>query len=164
MRRNKLIVTLTAAALLCVLLFAACAAAEAPSGDPVLALPSVIASPPDIPSPSPEPPAYNCDTPNHNCDGPATHALITDRENKGCPICGSHSCPSFYALDPWGFTKYTRSECPEYDIKNDPVFYCQDCGKKTGDGSNGTCARFISAADCPNCGEYVLSRVCHTCE
>jgi len=107
---------------------------------------------------------YNCNTPKHNCDTPEKHAFIANLEIDGCPMCGSHSCPSFYALNLWGFTHYTPSKCPEYDKLKDSVFYCQDCGKPTGDGTNGTCARFVNAANCPNCGEYVPAWTCHTCK
>ena len=107
---------------------------------------------------------YNCHTPKHNCDTPEKHAFITNLEIDGCPVCGSHSCPSFYALNPWGFTHYTPSKCPEYDKRKDPVYTCQDCGKPTGDGTNGTCARFVNAANCPNCGEYVPAWTCHFCK
>ncbi|HCA29942.1 MAG TPA: hypothetical protein DEP23_10415 [Ruminococcaceae bacterium] len=107
---------------------------------------------------------YNCGVANHHCASPESHAFITNLEIEGCPICGSHSCPSFYALDQWGYTLYTPSKCPKYDIKNDPLYYCQDCGKKVGDGSNGTCVQFINACNCPLCGEYVPARTCHTCK
>lgn len=108
--------------------------------------------------------SYNCGAANHHCASPESHAFITNLEIEGCPICGSHSCPSFYALDQWGYTLYTPSKCPKYDIKNDPLYYCQDCGKKVGDGSNGTCVQFINACNCPLCGEYVPARTCHTCK
>lgn len=107
---------------------------------------------------------YNCGTANHHCEGPETHAFITNLEIEGCKTCGSHSCASFYALDQWGKTSYDPSKCPQYDIKNDPLHYCQDCGKKTGDGTNGTCVRFINACKCPECGADVPSRTCHTCK
>ena len=45
---------------------------------------------------------YNCGVANHHCDGPETHAYISNLELEGCPYCGSHSCPSFYATDEWG--------------------------------------------------------------
>ena len=55
---------------------------------------------------------YDCGTEGHHCDGPETHAYILNLELKGCKYCGSHSCPSFYAVDEWGNTCYTPSECP----------------------------------------------------
>ena len=84
---------------------------------------------------------YDCGTEGHNCDGPETHAYILNLELKGCKYCGSHSCPSFYAVDEWGNTCYTPSECPAYDVHDDPVHYCQKCGKACGDGTNGTCVQ-----------------------
>jgi hypothetical protein len=107
---------------------------------------------------------YDCGTEGHHCDGPETHAYILNLELKGCKYCGSHSCPSFYAVDEWGNTCYTPSECPEYDVHDDPVHYCQKCGKACGDGTNGTCVQFVSACHCPICGEHVDRRTCHTCK
>lgn len=106
---------------------------------------------------------YSCGCANHHCDGPETHAYIQNLELEGCPYCGSHSCASFYATDEWGHTCYNPSKCPSYDIKKDPCYYCQTCGKKCGDGSNGTCVQFVNACECPNCGKYVDSWTCHTC-
>jgi len=107
--------------------------------------------------------AYNCNTANHHCDGPETHAYITNLELKGCPLCGSHSCPSFYALDEWGHTCYDITKCPKYDVTKDPVFYCQVCGKRNGDGTNGTCVQFVNDTYCPNCGHFAKANTCHTC-
>ena len=107
---------------------------------------------------------YDCGTDGHHCDGPETHAYIMNLELKGCPYCGSHSCPSFYAVDEWGNTCYTPSQCPGYDIHEDPVHYCQRCGKACGDGTNGTCVQYVNACNCPSCGEHVDSRACHTCK
>ena len=107
---------------------------------------------------------YDCGTPGHRCDGPETHAYILNLELKGCPYCGEHGCKSFYAVDDWGNTCYDPSDCPKYDIHNDPVFYCQNCGRKCGDGANGTCVQFVNACSCPNCGEWVEAWTCHTCE
>lgn len=112
----------------------------------------------------PEHEVYDCKTPNHHCDGPETHAYITNLELKGCKYCGSHSCPSFYAVDRWGNTCYTPSECPMYNAHNDPRHYCQTCGKKVGDGSNGTCVTFNVDIICPLCGASVKAWECHTCK
>lgn len=107
---------------------------------------------------------YNCGTPGHHCDGPETHAYILNLELEGCPYCGKSVCPSFYAVDEWGNTCYTPNKCPKYDIHKDPVYYCQTCGKKCGDGSHGTCVQFVTACNCPNCGKWVEAWTCHTCE
>ena len=106
--------------------------------------------------------AYNCNTKNHHCDGPETHAFILNLELEGCPYCGSHSCVSFYATDKWGHTCYTPSKCPKYNSHNDAAEYCQKCGKKCGDGSNGTCVQYIEACNCPICGKWVESMTCHS--
>ena len=107
---------------------------------------------------------YDCGTEGHHCDGPETHTYILNLELKGCKYCGSHSCPSFYAVDEWGNTCYTPSKCPAYDVHDDPVHYCQKCSKACGDGTNGTCVQYVSACDCPSCGEHVDSWTCHTCK
>ena len=107
---------------------------------------------------------YSCGTDGHHCDGPETHAYIMNLALKGCSRCGSHNCPSFYAVDEWGNTCYDPSQCPKYDVHEDPVHYCQECGKACGDGTNDTCVQFVSACHCPNCGEPVDRRTCHSCE
>lgn len=110
------------------------------------------------------PSPYSCGSPNHHCEGPETHAYILNLELEGCPYCSSHSCPSFYATDQWGGAITDVTKCPNYDIKQDPIKYCQVCGKKNGDGSNGTCTQFTDACSCPLCGEHVEAWTCHTCK
>ncbi|MDD4474926.1 MAG: hypothetical protein PHV95_03915 [Eubacteriales bacterium] len=105
---------------------------------------------------------YDCKTPNHHCQNAENHAYITNLELQGCPICGSHSCPSFYAVNEWGYTRYDMSKCPKYDIKKDPLYYCQDCGRKVGNGDNNTCQQFVVDTVCPICGKLVKANTCHT--
>jgi len=107
--------------------------------------------------------AYNCGVENHHCDGPETHAYILNLEIEGCPYCTKHDCVSFYATDEWGYSCYTPSKCPNYDILKDPVYYCQDCNRPTGNGTNGTCVQFVNGCECEYCCEWVDSRMCHTC-
>ena len=109
-----------------------------------------------------DPVTYNCGHTNHHCDGPETHAYIQSLEHEGCLYCGSHSCPSFYAVDEWGNTCYTPNKCPQYDVKKDAVEYCQVCGKKNGNGGNDTCQKWIIDFTCPNCGKLVKANQCHT--
>ena len=106
---------------------------------------------------------YSCGVAGHHCTGPETHSYICELEQKGCEYCGSHSCPSFYAVDEWGQGCYTPSKCPKYDIHADPVWYCQTCHKLCGDGRNGTCVQFVIDCTCPNCGEQVKAWTCHYC-
>lgn len=106
---------------------------------------------------------YHCGVEGHHCDGPETHTFIQNLELEGCSICGSHSCPSFYATNEWGFARYTPSECPQYDIYKDPVYYCQTCGKRCGDGTNGTCCIFVVDTDCPLCHQAAKAWECHYC-
>ncbi len=111
-----------------------------------------------------EAPPYSCCCPKHHCANEYAHATICNLELEGCPMCGSHSCPSFYAVDEWGQGTYKPSLCPEYDIHEDPVHYCQICGKPTGDGTDGTCVFFVVDTQCPNCGEDVKAWECHSCK
>ncbi len=111
-----------------------------------------------------QPEAYDCGVAGHHCDGPETHAYILNLELEGCPYCHKNNCPSFYAVDQWGNTCYTPSKCPNYDVHKDPVYYCQDCGRKCGDGSGGTCVQYVNACNCPNCGKHVDAWTCHSCE
>jgi len=107
---------------------------------------------------------YSCGCANHHCQSAEAHAWILNLELEGCPYCGSHSCPSFYATDKWGNACPDSTKCPKYSEKSDPIYYCQECGKKNGDGSNGTCVQFLHACNCPNCGEHVEANTCHTCK
>lgn len=111
-----------------------------------------------------QPKPYSCGTDGHHCSGPETHAYILNLELAGCEHCGSHNCPSFYATDEWGNTCYTPSKCPKYDIKKDPVYYCQDCGKECGSGSPNKCIQFVNSDNCPTCGEWVEGWTCHSCK
>lgn len=57
-------------------------------------------------------------------------------------------------------TRYENFLGPTMTIKKN----CDHCGKEKGDGTNGTCMRFVMyGEDCPHCGEYVPARTCHTC-
>lgn len=105
---------------------------------------------------------YSCGSAKHHCDSKETHNFIVSLENKGCPHCGSHSCKSFYAVDEWGNACYDPLKCEGYSEKNDPSEYCQECGKKCGTGSNGTCVRFTVDTTCPECGKKVSGKTCHS--
>lgn len=105
---------------------------------------------------------YSCGSAKHHCDSKETHNFIVSLENKGCPDCGSHSCKSFYAVDEWGNACYDPIKCESYSAKNDASEYCQECGKKCGTGSNGTCVRFTVDTTCPECGKKVSGKTCHS--
>ncbi len=106
---------------------------------------------------------YDCGVPGHHCKGPEDHAYLVNLELEGCPYCGKHDCPSFYAVDEWGNASYNPAKCPDYDPHRDPALFCQVCGRVCGDGSGGTCVQFVNACSCPNCGESVAARTCHSC-
>lgn len=42
--------------------------------------------------------------------------------------------------------------------------WCDVCGKLSGYGDNGTCARFVRDKNCPKCGEFCKAFTCHTCK
>jgi len=105
---------------------------------------------------------YSCGKKGHHCDSKETHNFIVSLENKGCPHCGSHSCKSFYIYDEWGNACYDPTKCESYNVKSDPCEYCQECGKKIGTGSNGTCVRFTVDTKCPECGKSVKGKTCHS--
>lgn len=94
----------------------------------------------------------------------AAEAWLRNLELEGCSHCGSHKCPSFYAKDEWGNPSLDVTLCPKYDERKDPIKYCQHSGKRTGDGRNGTCVRFVNDCYCPNCGKFVKANTCHTCD
>ena len=105
---------------------------------------------------------YSCGKSGHHCESKETHDFIVSLENKGCHHCGSHSCKSFYTTDEWGNACYDETKCPQYDVKKDALKYCQDCGKPTGRGYNGTCTKFVEDTVCPDCNEPVKARTCHS--
>ena len=111
-----------------------------------------------------QPKPYSCGVEGHHCSGPETHSFILNLELEGCSFCGSHSCPSFYGTDEWGNGGLFPKLCPKYDIHKDPVYYCQTCGKKCWDGTNGTCVQFVNSDNCPMCGEWVEGWTCHSCK
>lgn len=51
------------------------------------------------------------------------------------------------------------------EIPADGVFHCEHCGKVCGDGSRGTCVRWLVGGNhtCKSCGKTVPGNVCHTC-
>ena len=105
---------------------------------------------------------YSCGSAKHHCESKETHDFIVSLEKKGCPYCGSHSCKSFYTVDEWGNSCYDSTRCESYSAKSDPTEYCQECGKKCGTGSNGTCVRFTVDTTCPECGKKIKGKTCHS--
>lgn len=105
---------------------------------------------------------YSCGGKGHHCDSKETHEFIVSLEKKGCPYCESHSCKSFYTYDEWGNACYDPTKCESYSAKEDPCEYCQECGKKVGDGSGNTCVRFTVDINCPDCGKRVTAKTCHS--
>ena len=53
---------------------------------------------------------------------------------------------------------------PKEDVEQASEGICSECGRKEGDGSNGTCLQFWAHDDvCPHCGIAVPVNTCHTC-
>lgn len=68
-----------------------------------------------------------------------------------------------YEVEPGFKGTYTA---PKEDtvVEKDDDGSCEHCGRKSGDGANGTCLRFWAFDDnCPHCGEFVAVNTCHTC-
>lgn len=105
---------------------------------------------------------FTCTSPNHHCTTREEHEFLCSLEAKGCPICGSHSCKSFYAVDEWGNNCYDITRCPKYAEDEDPANCCEYCGRECGLGDNGTCVRFTVDTVCPICGKTVKAKTCHT--
>lgn len=103
---------------------------------------------------------YDCGNPLHHCVNEAGHNYLVEIEEEGCPYCGSHSCPSFYTVDKWGYPIINPTVCPKYDVKKDPTKYCQDCGRPIG-SKKGQCLQFLISAYCDICGKWVEGRTCH---
>ena len=76
-------------------------------------------------------------------------------------MCGSHSCPSFYDVNEWGFTAYNPQKCPKYQETKDPAKYCQRCGREmwSPENPNG-CFSYLQDTQC-ECGELVKGNTCH---
>lgn len=109
-----------------------------------------------------QPEKYDCKTPKHHCINAENHAYIENLEIQGCPYCGSHSCPSFYAVSIAGLPICDPALCPEYNVHKDPMKYCPDCGRPIGNGDNGTCQQFLRDTTCDICGQQVKGLECHT--
>lgn len=124
--------------------------------------PTTAKKPATTTKPEPVSKPYSCGCKNHHCTTKEEHAFIKSLEEKGCSICGSHSCRSFYVLDEWGQPCYDITKCPKYSEKKDPANYCEHCGKEIGLGDNGTCVRFTVDTKCPICGKKVPAKTCHT--
>ena len=105
--------------------------------------------------------AYDCGCANHHCQNADFHASLINRELEGCPYCGSHSCPSFYAVNEWGYTKYDATLCPKYNADKDDALVCPDCGRSMWSPDNPTgCFRYLQDTQC-ECGELVPGNTCH---
>ena len=54
----------------------------------------------------------------------------------------------------------------EKEAADKGIFYCSHCGKKCGDGTNGTCRYWLTGGNhtCPNCGDIVPGGECHSCD
>lgn len=68
-----------------------------------------------------------------------------------------------YEQFPGMTTTITEMDMPDWEPEEyDPN--CRHCGKLMGDGTNGTCVRWMMGdIDCPACGAHVSANTCHTC-
>ena len=78
-------------------------------------------------------------------------------------------CIAFYGeenviVESDSFGKYITTPDASYSQYIPPtVHYCDECGKEQGDGTDGTCMRWMKDKTCPNCGTEVPKHTCHTC-
>lgn len=111
--------------------------------------------------------AYFCGNPKHSCRNVQEHEAMLAIEERGCPYCGRHDCPSFYATDKHGNQEFDFSLCPKYKAQDDPTKYCPYCGKSvivdTNHPPENACWRWPSDANCPYCGGFVPANTCHSC-
>lgn len=109
---------------------------------------------------------YECGFEGHSCRTEGSHEALLKAIEKGCSYCGKHDCSSFFVLNPDTlYCDFDNRKCPEYDIKNDPVEYCQDCGLPKAAAERGEicCRQFVVDKTCPGCGEFVKAHECHEC-
>ena len=71
-------------------------------------------------------------------------------EHEQCRYCGKWPCPDYDGG--------SRKNCSEYDIKKDPSYYCQTCGKSADIHST-----YFDDTNCHNCGKWVKAFACHIC-
>lgn len=108
--------------------------------------------------------SYSCGWANHVCYSEEYHYWLLAHE---CDTCGSTECPANYVLDPK--TLYTQpdgTQCPEYEERNDPSKYCQECGyPKWEQAKPGEifCTTVTQELPCPDCGETIQPGECHHC-
>lgn len=58
----------------------------------------------------------------------------------------------------------TEEERQELEDAKNGIVYCSKCGKRCGEGSDGTCRRQLTVDwTCPLCDTFVLCGECHTC-
>ena len=71
-----------------------------------------------------------------------------------------------YEIAPNLWDTYVVSSMTEQEKEDaeNGIFYCSQCNKVGGDGTDGTCIRHLMVDwTCPNCGTFVPVGECHTC-
>jgi len=109
----------------------------------------------------------------YECPGPCrceTAAQHNHATSQYCLHCGKSGadCPSNYAkVNAYGYSTPDATYCPQYDVKNDPARYCQECGRPSDpeveSDPRKRCRRAINAFECPYCGVMIEVGVCHCC-
>lgn len=90
-----------------------------------------------------------------------------------CDICGKPVgdwCRAGVCMQ-WPFSRYCTCcgafvfgrKCHHCTVPKYVVKYCDRCGKRYGDGANGTCIGWLIDMTCPKCGKEVPAHTCHTC-
>ena len=109
----------------------------------------------------------------YECPGPCrceTEYQHTRWGSEVCFHCGKvgTECPSHYAnVDAYGYSMPDQTFCPEYDVKKDPIMYCQTCGwpksHEVEPDPFKCCNRYLQDTNCIHCGVWVTANTCHHC-
>lgn len=107
---------------------------------------------------------YSCGVENHYCSSDKDHEDMLKEMALGCKYCGETDCAAFYARGTDGFTRTDWTKCPNYDERNNPAVYCQECGlPKEGKTGDKICVTVNREVDCPVCKKHLYPGQCHEC-
>lgn len=110
--------------------------------------------------------AYSCGTEGHICKSEAYHNSLMEYITEGCTHCGSSECPCLLTINASGYTWPDYTQCPQYDVHNDPSVYCQTCGLvRSGNAESGEkcCSKANKDITCTWCGKEMFAGECHQC-
>lgn len=109
---------------------------------------------------------YDCGVEGHICFGEEAHNNLMKYIEAGCTHCGSSDCPCLLSISIYGSTWPDYTQCPQYDERNDPTVYCQDCCLiLSGPAESGQecCRRTNRTVTCSWCQNTITAGECHRC-